>query len=104
MAESIKAKTAGTACPITCKVIAVFPYALLEPSAVLKHLLFTWKKANAFPSEPTVSSILHDLKHQNAGVKNMTRQARHYLEKKKDFKNYAAVQRTYVLKYRRIDS
>lgn len=33
----------------------------------------------------------------------MTRQARHYLEKKKELKNYAAILRTYVLKCRRID-
>ncbi len=51
-----KAKAAGFACPITCKVIAAFPYALFYPPAK-KQFAFYLEKAKAFPSESDASTI-----------------------------------------------
>lgn len=56
-----KAKAAGFACPITCKVIAAFPYALFYPAAK-KQFAFYLEKAKAFPSEPDASTIFDSLR------------------------------------------
>lgn len=56
-----KAKAAGFACPITCKVIAAFPYALFYPPAK-KQFAFYLEKAKAFPSEPDASTIFDSLR------------------------------------------
>lgn len=55
-----KVKAAGFACPITCKVIAAFPYALFYPPAK-KQFAFYLEKAKAFSSEPDASTIFDSL-------------------------------------------